>query len=422
MRHEPSGRLIDAVVGFDTVLAAPSWAGGSRSNRARNSTAQTDHPDRQSASSLGKLPGSVFATKNRMKHLLVIAILAAAAGCTDELVDESAVVQEQGTCTSIHCNSPELAHYGLWEANIHGLPDVDGVAIRSLNGNAYLTKGTTRYSLYVANGQLFGWYFNKLTMQVVTISGTALVGSEIELVRNGTPYYTIYIAAVHRTASFVVGAPSTIETYGLRWHEPGTLPSSGKNLCNEVLAASPYNKQFELAGMYPDDTLLFEGDRYDPDKKTTAQGANTDWFNFGCAGHTLAKLYVTRSTYFTQPQPDWAMRQTMLKALSADYCGAGTPYTLAGEPLVWKGGPQQDFVALPAGHSITSLDARWYEGGAICYDEPRIKVTTNLGVIGTPLADPETAIRAECPQLPKCTNHDWTMLDGAKLVTANWVP
>lgn len=357
-----------------------------------------------------------------MKHLLLISLLTASlVGCTDELADESAVVQEQGGCTQAHCNSPELAHYGLWEANIHGIEDVDHVAIRSINGNAYLTKGTARYYLYVSNGQLFGWYMNKVT-GLAKISGNALVGSVIELVKDGNPYYNIYIAAVHRTASFVVGTPSTIETYSLRWYEPTSTPSFGKSLCNEVLATSPYNKEFELAGMYPDDTVLFEGDRFDPDRKTTSVSPDTDWFNFGCAGHSLAKLYVNRATYFTQPQPNWAMRQTMLKALAADYCGLGTPYTLAGEPLVWKGGQQPNYPALPAGHAITSLDARWYEGGALCYDEPRIKVTTNPGVIRTPLIDPVSAIAAECPWLPTCANHDWTDMDGAKLVTANWVP
>lgn len=365
----------------------------------------------------------MFAGAHRMKHLLLIsALLATTSACAvDAEPAESDVVQEQGQCLPVHCNSNELAHYGLWEANIHGLADVDGVSIKSANGNAYLTKGAIRYYLYVANGQLFGWYLNKFTHMIVMLSGQGLVGSEIELVKDGNPYYTIYIAAVHRTAAFVVGAPTTIETYGLRWHEPGTAPSTGKNLCNEVLAPTGYNKQFELAGMYPDDTVLFEGDRYNPDKKTTTQLPDTDWFNFGCAGHTLAKLYVTRSTYFTQAQPDWAMRQTMLKALSGDYCGSGTSFTLAGEPLVWKGGGQE-FGVLPAGHSITSLDARWYEGGAVCYDEPRMKVTSNPGVVGTPLADPEAAILAECPTLPRCTVQDWNDMSGAKLVTANWVP
>ncbi len=358
-----------------------------------------------------------------MKHLLLISLLASAVtGCTDDLADESAVVQEQGGCTSTWCNSPEVAHYGLWEANIHGVPDIDGVAIRALNGNAYLTKGTTRYSLYVSNGRLFGWYRDPVTGLVTTIGGADLKGSVIELVKKGNPYYNIYIEAVHRTASFVVGTPSPIETYALRWFDPGSTPSAAKSLCNEVLAASPYNKQFELAGMYPDDTVLFEGDRYDPGKKTTTDAPDRNWFNFGCAGHTLAKLYVNRATYFTQPQPNWAMRQTLMKALAADYCGTGTSYTLAGEPLIWKGGLQPNYPALPPGQAITSLDARWYEGGALCYDEPRIRVTTNLGVTGTPLADPETAIRTECPALPKCSNHDAADMDGTKLVTANWVP
>jgi hypothetical protein len=313
------------------------------------------------------------------------------------------------------CNSPEVAHYGLWEQNIWGVPDRNGISIRTTNSRAYMTNGGVPYELWVEGGRLYGR--NKAAGY---ISGMALIGSTIELMHEGAPYYDITITGVRTAGSaFIAGDPGSVETYKMVWHEPGTSSNSGKALCESQLAPTSDAKTYDLHGMLPDETLLFEGDRYDIETMTTEQGGDDAWFNFGCAGHTLAKLYLSRNTIRTQPVPDWKQRQTTLKMFVADYCGGGTPMTLAGEPLVWKGGLTTDY---PHGIALASLDARWFEGGATCLGEPRMKISSNPQA-PTQFPAPVTQIFKECDRvgrtLPFCTNADYHDMDGTTLVSAN---
>src|SRR5215212_5688319 len=148
------------------------------------------------------------------------------------------------------------------------------------------------------------------------------------------------------------------------WNLPGTDASAGKALCNEILLPNNDAKNFELFGMEPNETLVFEGDRFDTKAKTMNASADNTWFNFGCAGHALAKLYLNRSTVNTQPQPSWEQRQAMFKMIVGDYCGSrtglGETFTLTGEPIMWKGGLQTSY---PSQGQPTiyeaPLDARW---------------------------------------------------------------
>ena len=48
--------------------------------------------------------------------------------------------------------------------------------------------------------------------------------------------------------------------------------------------------------------------------------ADSGWFNIGCAGHTLSKMYLTRNTLASQDamSGQWEERQATLKMLTAD--------------------------------------------------------------------------------------------------------
>jgi hypothetical protein len=148
-----------------------------------------------------------------------------------------------------------------------------------------------------------------------------------------------------------------------------------------------------------------------------------DWFNFGCAGQTLAKLLLTRNTCLSQersPKVDEDMlereREAALRLLIADYCGTGAHLTVSGEPLVWKGGAIPDYATPPE-----DLEARWDENGAICLDRPRL--VANRPANGGFSPNIWDDIAAACPAgvPPQCVDPEPQNMNGALRISANRV-
>lgn len=324
--------------------------------------------------------------------------------------------QEIESCPWAVCsNSPEIAHYGLWEASVLGQRDGRGLSLRTWGGRAALKKGSSTYQLYVTGGRISG---RSVVSKSDWISGQGLVGAWMEVLdSNGQTLYLISITAVRSLGvTFVVGAPDPVEVYTMRWASPSAIATSF-SLCNAVLSQTADAKMFELLGMMPEETLVFEGDRIDAAAKTMSTTADDSWFNFGCAGHTLAKLYLTRNTIHSQPVDDWRQRQATLKMLTADYCGKGISFTLAGEPIAWKGGLLSDY---PSGANLTSIDARWTAQGATCLVEPRIRSSSNPQAV-TEFPDVLQEIYSHCA-LPSCMDLNKSSLGGALIVSVNREP
>jgi hypothetical protein len=201
------------------------------------------------------------------------------------------------------------------------------------------------------------------------------------------------------------------------------------NVCGNVpLPGPPDLWWWESMGQRTVDSFVFEGDRFDLATMTTAPVADPAWFNIGCAGHTLAKLHLTRNTLASNaappspspsPTPSHAPtheeRQATLKMLVADYCGDGEPFTVAGQLLVWRGGLVDYFA--PA----ATLEARWDEHGAVCLDTPRMaNPTTQEGADEFPkiwAAIEERCDKAKIP--PPCANPDPDDLAGALRISGN---
>ena len=136
-----------------------------------------------------------------------------------------------------------------------------------------------------------------------------------------------------------------------------------------------------------DRKILFQGERYDSQRKTiVATGAAADgWVNIGCAGTSLAKLYLTRHTQASQQiLTTPGERQSMLKMFTADVCGDGTSFTVPGQRLLWADAKGITTFASPA----AKIEAIWNESGAVCLNTPR---QPNLA----------PAIAARCPR-PSC--------------------
>ncbi len=180
----------------------------------------------------------------------------------------------------------------------------------------------------------------------------------------------------------------------------------------------------ELLRMNPEEALVFAGDRIDATRKTMSERADPLWFNFGCASHALAKLFMTRNTIAsTEPSfmaPDHAMRQATLKLLVADYCGTGTPFTVAGQLLNWKGyeaEAKRDFYTMP---NIKNVEARWNENGAICLEEPRVEFS-DLKAARSEFPNVRQAIKIECGRnLPVCATNTQSLEKGLRISTTTY--
>lgn len=339
-----------------------------------------------------------------------------AAGCVGELEETTSNVEQENTikCPPGVCseNSDVTARNGIWEANLYGLPDVNGVSLvsRGVKGNrprAQIWDQNGRaYDLKVLNGRISG----TAVFGTGTISGPSLVNASFKFQQNGAVKYTVFIDAV-KTVQMPVALPrggaETIEVYNLSWSTPQGMQ----------MPTCPRG-----AGLDPNDTVVFEGDRIDTARLTMSVNAdwNPEWINFGCGNSVIAKLRLLRKTT-SNGTGSWAARQTALKMLTADYCGTGANFTRVGTAITWKDDENVvgDYVLSNPGFAVypSQVEARWNEYGATCLNTPRLEATGAVPYISD-------YIHAVCLPLPcydtNLTNPPNTQLDGAHIVSANY--
>lgn len=371
-------------------------------------------------------------TTTRASNLAMVLFSAGSllGGCgVQEPAAESTVVSEIGECdTDWVCgsNSPEIDHYGFHELNLEAEPNLEKIEIVSKDGLAQIWKNGKSYTLKVIGSKIYGYYGGR-----VALYDANLVGAEIRLLANGAASYTIRIDAV-RDMHYAVGSQTDVlGAYALSWYDANQPPDSKRSICapptilpaagtpktpkesTAVIIYPPGNG--ELLGMNPNETLVFELDRFDARAKTMSDRGDGRWFNLGCAGHTLAKMHLTRHTIASGSDGYGITgkdRQATLKMMVADYCGDGTPFTVAGEPLRWKGG-LVNFYTFPS-----VLEARWTNEGATCLYEPRLRHTSSTlapQIFGN---DIDKAILDHC-WIPKCSDLDAHNFDGSLRVSGN---
>jgi ADYC domain len=255
-----------------------------------------------------------------------------------------------------------------------------------------------------------------------TLTGQQLIGAYFDIAHDSGKRYRVFING-QSTMQIFAGPMkgSMVPQYILEWIEvtPGAPPDHYHNLCSNPPTGAYRQETLFQQG---ESTLFFEGTRYNAATKEVLFG-DSNWFNLGCAGSALSKLLLTGHTNLTgaatQPQ-----QQTVLKMLTADYCGDGKSFTVAGEPLYWKTqNGYMSFVGQP-----TSFEARWNADGPVCLDTARLvdsdlqaaKDNFPLAADGTPGV--EAAMLAHCPATlpPACNalpaNYDFA---GAFAVSAN---
>jgi hypothetical protein len=146
-----------------------------------------------------------------------------------------------------------------------------------------------------------------------------------------------------------------------------------------------------------------------------ASDPDSTWFNIACEGTAIAKLHLLRHTAASQvgrtgpvvhPQRTTTIsqRQTLLKMLTADYCGIGFPFTENGHPLSYAFEqrweplfPRTNGSAVAFREIVhASIDALWNQDGAVCLAVPRLSAVPGRSDT-VPRAVLENRIRTWCP-------------------------
>jgi hypothetical protein len=276
----------------------------------------------------------------------------------------------------------------------------------------------------VTRGRLFAIPTTTVAPYNVTLSGSALTNGFF-LLSNGSRFFKITVAEVNQVASWaqpVSGSPHiTLESYLLNWNEFKNGWGDARNVCTNP----PSRENPDALGMIGSlafHTLLFEGDRIDADRKLDT-GIETSWFNLGCAGSALAKMALTGHTEAARNAGTFVTtlseRQTMLKMLTADYCGTGMPFTVAGQPLNWR--DDHGTMKLIQQPAQLVREARWTEKGPACLDKPRIDVhpTALSNTVFGVNANIYNLVLSTCPQqMPPPCDDNTLEVDGYHLLSA----
>ena len=289
-------------------------------------------------------------------------------------------------------NSPEIDGHGFHELSLRGEPNNAGFAIIGFE------KEGVDYKPSVVGGYL------SAHRSGATLTGTNLVGAQIHLSHAGNPIYSLRIVDVSGAPVWAAGQQEWVPTYLLEWTTIGT--SRWSTLC-------PRDEKGPW--MEAHHSVLFEGDRIDAEKKRVAAQPDESWMNIGCTGSTLAKMFLTGHTHASQQHgfvTSRDERQAMLKMLSGDYCGGGTPYTVGGTPLDWA--DHNGWMTYIDKKAV--LEARWNQDGAACLNRARIAASQYEPGLDV-FPDVHASIEAEC-SLPACDEPDDKFL-GYHLLSAN---
>lgn len=143
------------------------------------------------------------------------------------------------------------------------------------------------------------------------------------------------------------------------------------------------NRPGSLAG----EAVVFAGDYYDEAThgvSTMPIGGADDTLNLACLGTAISKLHMMRHTSASGSVTTAAQRQSLLRLLTADYCGDGMPFTQDGTPIrmSFNAGPGATplySVTTASGYSPAAgdmLEAAWTPGGgASCIGHARLGMT-----------------------------------------------
>lgn len=272
--------------------------------------------------------------------------------------------------------------------------------------------------------------------------GGDLVGTIIKMEYQDAAYsesFELLISDFQQSnVTFLAGDPEYIPSYEIKARRRGKEPQKEFfHVCNrDALVVDP------LWTGAPHAAVIFRGDRYIPGRKQLMAENDPDdgWSFLACAGSAGAKMHLFRHThagafdasmtstpFMTTPD----QRTTLLKTITADYCGDGSTFTINGQPLAFTAAPPFGMPPVnlaiaplpppvlppPTGYGVRSHEAIWNAGGAICIDHPRREV-------GAGPDEPRWSrekIEATCGRpMPSCGGVSWWPLLGYSVTANPW--
>jgi len=340
-----------------------------------------------------------------MKRVLLVLVVA---GCAAEMEPVSVVVSASGgACLTCANNSPVVESYRFHDLNKFGLPNAQGLTL-----DGFEKDGKT-LTLDVVNGYLSG----------TDAAGTVLVGDELAgaIISISDEAGTLFFLKIRGVmlGNYWAWSPTThtqpdLEMYDITWAEASKAardPGAFQPLCPDAVDDN------DSLGMPRYWAVVYEGDRIDG-KRYTVDKIDRDWFDIGCAGHTVAKLAQTGHTEAaTSVGFDTSLdqRQAILKMFAADYCGIGMPFTVTGQPLYWRDDLGY-MTSVPTGPVM--FETRWSASGVTCLYRPRVDAhptPDSIAAFGTSVEDD---IKRYCGYRPPlCTDLDPDHFNGAHLIT-----
>ncbi len=275
-------------------------------------------------------------------------------------------------------NSPYIDNLGFHSLKIDGSLGENRFQIWKFEKNGVI------YDLHVRGGVITGTAPGHYDLAAYS-TANPLVGAKIHLLQDGQPSWEFLIAAVGRVSSWANqnGSNLSIETYKLKWAIPGLPDEKFQDVCSGSSTEG---------GMPLYHAVVFEGDVIDADSKRY-RGIDTNVFNIGCAGNTLAKLALMAHTEPAKQQgfvTTEVERQTLLKMYSADYCGTGKAFTVGGQPLKYS--DDKDWINSTG---LAKVEAVWDRNGAVCLNQPRV-LADPIPESTHYFSDVETQMAAEC--------------------------
>jgi hypothetical protein len=324
-----------------------------------------------------------------------------------------------GSCPNIGCGSNTSKVDGIPFIRAHegGRPNSDGFSIVRFE-MPLAAGGWKRYHADVVDAQLL---VRDLRTNVIVFSGVHVTGGRFVLASSTTGLE--YYLEVHAVGTQELWAqddpahPVSTFIYHLRW-EVTTATNSEQNLCD----ANPDGASGGGPPMLDFMAVLFDEELVDVDGLRFT-GTAHDWFNIGCAGNALAKVHFLGKTHAASNllgvTTTVAERTAHLKMMTADYCGSGNAFTVPGVPLAWR--DSHGWVDTIA--SGATLEARWFEGGALCLNEPRIEYQGAMVPLGSTVFPAGIEILLDdptwCASRPPPCSGDHTSMGGADVITAN---
>ena len=209
--------------------------------------------------------------------------------------------------------------------------------------------------------------------------GLDLIGTVISLQYSTSARFELRIACYEdKVVKYLAGAQEFVPVYDFQARRTDLNFDDWFHVCN----GSPLVHDPTWTGA-PYHALVYRAERYSHTQKTVVSSTPMDGWSFlACNESGGSKMHLYRHTWaggfdnsgtLTYPT-SLPMRTTMLKAITADYCGAGTPdFTVPGQPLAIEATSPASNPPFPFPYATASAtEAIWGPTGAVCLNTPRL--------------------------------------------------